>query len=141
MRKLVIFLCGAAFLAATVMAVYLPFAPLYQYEEVTLTESGSETVQGTATLLEVNGSRVVIQLVALSLISGLPLLAALRRSRHQRPLTWLSALLLLAYSIAGGFTIGFAFMPSAILLVAAAIATFFIRDVSQGRQEREQPGG
>jgi hypothetical protein len=126
-RKLVTFLCGVAFLASAAMALFLPFAPLYQYEEITLTESGRETVQGTATLLEVNGSRVLIQLVAVSMISGLPLLAALRRSARQRILTWLAALLLLAYSIAGGLTIGLAFMPSAILLLVAAMVTLFIR--------------
>jgi hypothetical protein len=77
--------------------------------------------------VEVNGTAVVIQLLVVTLVSGLPLYAAVRRSAFQRLVTWVSALLLMAYSIAGSFTIGLAFLPSAILLLFAAIATLFIR--------------
>ena len=127
MKVLVIILCGLAFLASIAMTIYLLNAPLYQHVETVLTENGEETIQSTATLVEVNGTRAVFQLLVVTLASGMPLFVALRRSTLQRLLTWVSALLLMAYSIAGSFTIGLAFMPSAILLLIAAIATLFIR--------------
>lgn len=127
MRTLATILSGLAFLASIAATIYLLNAPLYQHVTTVLTESGEETIQGTATLVEVNGTWVVIQLLGVTLVSGVPLFVALRRSALQRQVTWVSALLLMAYSIAGSFTIGLAFMPSAILLLITAIATLFIR--------------
>ena len=128
MRTLATILSGLAFLASIAAAIYLLNAPLYQYVRIVPTESGEETIQGTATLVEVNGTWVVNQLFAVTLASGVPLFVMLlRRSTLQRLVTWVTALLLLAYSIAGSFTIGLAFLPSAILLLIAAIATLFIR--------------
>lgn len=127
MRTLATILSGLAFLASITATIYLLNAPLYQQVETVLTASGEETIQTTATLVEVNGTWVVYQLCAVTLVSGIPLFVALRRSASQRLVTWVSALLLMAYSIAGSFTIGLAFMPSAILLLIAAIATLFIR--------------
>jgi hypothetical protein len=123
MRTLATILSGLAFLTAIAATIYLLNAPLYQH----VTESGGETIQGIATLVEVNGAWVINQLVLVTLVSGVPLFIALRRSAYQRLVTWVCALLLMAYSIAGSFTIGLAFMPSAILLFIAAIATLFIR--------------
>ena len=127
MRTLATILSGLAFLTSIAATIYLLNAPLYQYVKVVHTESGEETIQGTATLVEENGNWVVNQLVGVTLVSGVPLFVALRRSALQRLVTWVSALLLMAYSIAGSFTIGLAFMPSAILLLIAAMATLFIR--------------
>ena len=127
MRTLATILSGLAFLASIAATIYLLNAPLYQTIETVHTESGEETIQGTATLVEANGTWVVNQLVGVTLASGVPLFVALRRFALQRLVTWVSALLLLAYSIAGSFTIGLAFMPSAILLLIAAMATLFIR--------------
>jgi hypothetical protein len=127
MRTLAMILSGLAFLVSVAATIYLLNAPLYQHVETVLTESGEKTIQDTATLVEVNGSWVVYQLCAVTLVSGVPFFVALRRSALQRIVTWVSALLLMAYSIAGSFSIGLAFMPSAILLLIAAIATLFIR--------------
>lgn len=127
MRTLATILSGLAFLASIVMTIYLLNAPLYQHVKIVHSESGEETIQGTATLVEANGTWVVNQLVGVTLVSGVPFFVALRRSALQRLVTWVSALLLMAYSIAGSFSIGLAFMPSAILLLIAAIATLFIR--------------
>jgi hypothetical protein len=127
MRTLATMLSGLAFLVSIAATIYLLNAPLYQYVRVVDTASDGETIRGTATLVEVNGTRVVIQLLVVTLVSGVPLFVALARPALQRLVTWVSALLLLAYSIAGSFTIGLAFMPSAILLLIAAIATLFIR--------------
>ena len=127
MRTLVTILSGLAFLACIAATIYLLNAPLYQHVKTVHTESGEQTIQGTATLVEVNGTWVVYQLIGVTLVSGVPLFVALRRSAIQRLVTWVCALLLMAYSIAGSFTIGLAFMPGAILLLFAAIATLFIR--------------
>jgi hypothetical protein len=124
MRTLATILSGLALLASIAATILLLIAPLYQH----VTESSEETIQGTATLVEVNGTWVVNQLIGVTLASGVPLFVALRRSALQRLVTWVSALLVVAYSIAGSFTIGLAFMPSAILLLMAAIATLFIRE-------------
>jgi hypothetical protein len=126
-RTLATILSGLAFLAAIAATIYLLNAPLYQHVKTVHTESGEQTIQGTATLVEVNGTWVINQLLLVTLVSGVPLFVALRRSTLHRLVTWVSALLLMAYSIAGSFTIGLAFMPSAILLLMAAIATLFIR--------------
>jgi len=125
MRTLATLLSGLAFLVSVAATIYLLNAPLYQY--VSVTASDGETIRGTATLVEVNGTWVVYQLCAVTLVSGIPLFVALRWSALQRIVTWLSALLLTGYSILGSFSIGLAFMPSAILLLIAAIATLFIR--------------
>ena len=127
MRTLATILSGLACLASIAATIYLLNAPLYQHVKIVHTESGEETIQGTATLVEVNGTRVVYQLVGVTLASCVPLFVALRQSALQRLVTWVSALLLMAYSIAASFTIGLAFMPGAILLLIAAIATLFIR--------------
>lgn len=127
MRILAVILSGLAFSIAIAMTVYLLNAPVYQSETTVLTEGGEETIRDTATLLEVNGARVVVQLLGVTLVSGMGFLVALRRSAWQRLVTWASALLLMAYSILGSMTIGLAFMPSAVLLLLAAICTLFIR--------------
>jgi hypothetical protein len=125
MRSLAMILSGLAFFISVVATIYLLNAPLYQY--VSVTTGDGQTIRGTETLVEANGTWVINQLVVVTLVSGVPLFVGLRRSALQRIVTWVCALLLLAYSIAGSFSIGLAFMPSAILLLIAAIATLFIR--------------
>jgi len=120
-RTFATILSGLAFFASIVATVFLLNAPLYSGMETSCTESGCETIQVTKTLVEANGRWVIYQLAVVDFISGVPLLVALRRSASQRLATWVSALLLLAYSIAGGLSIGLAFMPAAILLLIAAI--------------------
>lgn len=130
MRTLATILTGLAFLIAIAATIYLLNAPLYHYVETSQTVGGEQTTtQGTATLVEGNGTRVIYQLLGVTLVSGVPLLVALVRPalRLQRVVTWLCALLLLAYAIAGSFTVGLAYMPSALLLLIAAVATLFIR--------------
>ena len=120
-RTFATILSGLAFFASIVATVFLLNAPLYSGMETSCTESGCETIQVTKTLVEANGRWVIYQLVVVDFISGVPLLVAFRRSGSQRLATWVPALLLLAYSIAGGLSIGLAFMPAAILLLIAAI--------------------
>lgn len=127
MRKLAIILSGLALFMSAAVTVYLLITPQYQFEETVVTENGYDTIQGTKTLVEVNGTRAVYLLIGVTLASGVPLLVALTRPSSQRLATWLFALLLLTFSILGSLSIGIAFMPSAILLLIAAIITIFIR--------------
>lgn len=120
MRLLAMILSGLAFLASIAATNHLLNAPLYQIG------GSEELIQDTMTLVEMNGTWVINQLVAATLVSGVPFFVALRRSAAQRMVTWVCTLLLMAYSIAGSFTIGLAFMPSAVLLLLAAIVALFI---------------
>jgi len=127
MRILATVLSGLAFLISITTTVSLMNAPLYQGIETHCTESGCETIETSQTLVEMNGSGVVYQLIVVILISSLPFLAAFARPAVQRPITWGAALIVLTYSIIGSLSIGLAFMPSAILLLIAGILTLFIR--------------
>ena len=125
-RTLATILCGLAFITSIAVTIQLLNVPLYHGFESHCTVNGCETIQSTQTLVAVNGARVIGRLALVTLVSGAPLFVTLRRSSAQRLVTWVCTLLLMAYSIAGSMTIGFAFMPSAILLLLAAIVTLFI---------------
>jgi hypothetical protein len=127
LRTLATILNGLALLASAAATIYVLNAPFYQHVETVQTESGYDSIQSTKTLVEVNGPRVVYLLIGVTLASGVPLFVALALPNSQRPVTWVFALLLVAFSIAGSFTIGIFFVPSAILLLTAAIVTLFIR--------------
>ena len=120
-----IVLSGLAIVIAIAATIFLLKAPLYTGVETSCTESGCETIETTQTLVEANGSWVIYQLITVVLVSSLPLLTAFARPAIQRSITWISALLLLVYSIVGALSIGLAFMPSAILLLIAGILTPF----------------
>ena len=55
MRTLESILSALAFLACIAVTIYLLTAPLYTHVETVHTESGEQTIQGIATLVEVNG--------------------------------------------------------------------------------------
>jgi hypothetical protein len=127
MKTIATILSGLALLISIAAAIFLLNAPSYRGIETSCTESGCETIQVTQTLVEANGTWVVYLLSMVTLVSGAPLFAVVfRRLTLQRWVTWVSALLLLAFSIAGSLTIGLAFMPSALLLLIVGILTLFI---------------
>jgi len=126
-RTLATIISGLALLASIAVTIYLLNAPLYQGVETHCTESGCETIQTTRTLVEENGSWARILLTLVTLASGVPFVVSLTLPRFQRLATWVFALLILAFSIIGGLSIGLAYMPSAILLLIAAVLTLFIR--------------
>jgi len=132
MRILATVLSGLAFLISIATTISLLNAPLYRGFETSCTESGCETIETSQTLVEMNGSGVVYQLIVVILISSLPFLAAFARPAVQCPITWGAALIVLTYSIIGSLSIGLAFMPSAILLLIAGILTLFIhKDITK----------
>lgn len=127
MRLLATILSGLALLIAIALTIRLLNVPLYRGFESHCTESGCEKVETTKTLIEVNGTWVIYELILVNLVAGVPFFVALRRSASQSLVTWVCTLLLMAYSIAGSMTIGLAYMPSALLLLITAIVTLFIR--------------
>lgn len=128
MRRLATVLSGTSFLGAWVSTVYLLTVPVYQGIQTSSgTESGRVVSQQvTQTLLEATGPWVIGILGSVALLSGVLLLTALRTPWLQRSATWVTALLLLAFSIVTGFSVGSAFLPSAMLLLLSAVATLFI---------------
>ena len=128
LRTLAAIISGLALLASLAATSYLLNAPLYQGIETHCTESGCETIQTTKTLVEANGSWVIILLVLITLVSGAPVVVSLALPRLRRLVTWVSALLLLAFTILGSLTIGLAYLPSTLLLFIAAVLTLFIRE-------------
>ena len=127
MKTLAMILSGLAFLITAAATLYVLNLPVYKGIETVHTESGTTTIETTKTVAEANGPWVVYLLIGLTLISGVPLFIAFTRPTLLRLVMWVSMLLLMAFSILGAFTIGLAFMPGAILLLAGAILTLFIR--------------
>ena len=136
LRKPAMILSGLALLISVLGTISLLNASVYESTEShcigicgvndNCTET-CETTQIRTTLVEENGLGVLVLPITATLVSGIPFIVVLRRSALQRLLTWVSALLFLAYSIAARFTIGYIFIPSAILLLIVAFLTLFIR--------------
>ncbi len=77
----------------------------------------------SASLIEVNGFRVLWVLAIPLTLSGAGLIGAMlgpRRRTQSIVYTWLAAVLLLAFCAAGAFSIGLLFLPAAIALIVAA---------------------
>jgi hypothetical protein len=139
MRRLATALSAMACIGAVAASAYLLTMPAYE-GLVTSTSSavrgdsgsvaiGGDVVRFTRTLAEENGLRIWVILLVVTLIATLPLAVALIRPTAQRTTTWIAALLLSAFSVLAGFSIGLFFMPSALILLAAAVATLFVRDL------------
>ena len=118
---------GVAHALTWVVALWLAFGPVYQGESVTAVvpgEGGGESTRTTATLIEVNGLRVLPILLAPVALTGLALLAVLltHAGRARRKvLLWVSAVLLLGLCAVGIASIGLFYLPAALALVFSAI--------------------
>lgn len=107
--------CALAIAAGLWLAFYPDF---YQGVSATAT-SGGAVVQRSehASLIAENGAWVVGLLVVPVILSGFGLLGVVKRYRL---LAWGAALVLLAFSILSGFSIGLFYAPSAVALLVAA---------------------
>ena len=110
-----------------VVGLWLVLGPVYQGVSVTAVTPGgvaSESTRVTATLIEVNGLRVVPLLIAPVGLTALSLLTALApgisRTRR-RVFLWASAVLLLGFCVVGIFSIGLFYLPAAVALVVSAV--------------------
>ena len=117
-----------ALIAALGVSVLLLFIPVYKGETTPPTNVITGMVTGqpreiSATLLEVNGPRVLIPLAIPPLLAAAGLLAVLRARRWRRLLIWVAAFLLAVFVFLTGFSIGMFYVPAMILLVVCAILT------------------
>ena len=129
MRRGATALSAAAFLLASAATIYLLTAA--NYEDVStgavLMGGGTEPVRVTRSFVATNGSWVIGLLLCVTVLAGVPLGIALASPKNQQAATWSTALLLLGFSIISGFSVGLLFLPSAALLLGAAIVTVFIK--------------
>ncbi len=115
---------GIAHLLAWVVGLWFVLGPVYQGVTVTLGGTVSYTTRDAATLIEVNGLRVLPLLMTPVALTGLALLTALwtevGRARR-KVFLWVSALLLLGFCVVSIFSIGLFYLPAALVLMASAI--------------------
>lgn len=118
---------GVAHVLTWVAALWLIFGPVYQGVSVTAVTSGgtaSEPVRFTATLIEVNGLRMLPLLLAPVALTALALIAALMTGiglARRRVLLWVAAGLLLLFCAVGIASIGLFYFPAAVALVVSAV--------------------
>ena len=118
---------GVAHALAWVAALWLAARTSYQGASVTLVTPGDvagETTGVTATLIEVNGLRVLSLLLAPVALTALALLAVLLTDAgeaRRKVLLWASAVLLLGFCAVGSFSIGLFYLPAAIALAFSAV--------------------
>lgn len=115
-----------ALLAALAASAYWTFAPAYESYVTTggvgITAPGGLSGGAAAsreTLLEVQGPGVLVILAVPVVISALPLLV--RSPGARAGVGWLSAFLVTAFALLGGFSIGLLYLPAAAVLWAAAV--------------------
>ena len=120
-RWVTILAFGAAGLAVAA-SVALLFLPVYSGTSVDA--ATGKQIATHSTLLQVNGSRVLIPLLIPLVLVGLGVFAVRRMKRNDgdgRLALWLAALALAVYSVLTGFSIGEFFAPAALMMLAAAV--------------------
>ena len=104
---------------------WLAFGPTYQGVSATLPgESAGETARFSATLIEVNGLRVVPLLLLPILLSGIAVWAIQgtdAMNKRRIVLLWVLAVSLLGFCAVSIFSIGVFYLPVALALLVAAI--------------------
>ena len=104
---------------------WLAFGPVYQGVSATLPgESAGEAVRSTATLIEVNGLRVIPFLLVPILLSSIAVWAVRDTDggrTGRRILLWVLAVVLLGLCAVSILSIGLLYLPTALALLVAAI--------------------
>lgn len=102
-----------AFVAAVVGGIVMFLVPAYN----TVSESSDgQAVESTRTLLEVNGPWMIGVALIPVVLAGIPLLL---RERARAPISITTTVLLVAFVVVSGFTIGMFFFMAAICAVVA----------------------
>ena len=118
---------------AVVAGLGLAFYPVYQGESQTVSSSGVVTSSSDgATLIDENGPWVALVLCVPVVLVALGLWGAIR---GRKTLAWVSAGVLLAFCVLGGFSIGLFYLPAGLLLLLAAGLT------ARGRARRDHVSG
>ena len=133
--RLVMILPLAAFLLASAASVFLAFVPIY--ESISMNSSTQEITKSSATLIQVNGYRVLIPLAIPPIITAINLLAILRFRRGSRPLMWTMTALLMIFVTVSGFSIGLFYAPAALTMIIAALFTLLTASKSSRNSTQE----
>ena len=86
-----------------------------------LAASASGVQQVLPPLATPTGVWVTGLLTGLTLMAGIPAGVALTHPSDQRTTAWTAGLVLLAFSLLAGFSLGLLYLPSTVLLIAAAV--------------------
>ena len=108
-----------ALIAALGSSILLAFIPYYTGVQVD-PASGQQTTS-SATLIQVNGRGVLIDLAVAPVLAGAGLWAVLYARRAKLLLLWIPGFLLAGFVFLTGFSIGMFYVPSMILLMTSAI--------------------
>jgi hypothetical protein len=98
--------------------------------------TGAEAGVGhmTLSLASTNGAWIVLLLLAVTMLAGVPFGVAMSLPERHRAVTWVVGLLLLGFALMAGFTVGFIYLPGAVvLLVSAAAPALVAPDPMEGR--------
>jgi hypothetical protein len=107
------------FAAGWAIAAFIALLVLPVYSSITTTMNGT-AVRGSATLLSVNGPRVLFVLAVPVLASLLAIIPA--PSRVQRVLAIAAAAIASGFVLLGAMTVGVFFLPTALALILAALS-------------------
>jgi hypothetical protein len=125
----------AAVLLTAAAGLLLAFYPAYQGASTSVSSSGVVTSStDSATLVEENGTWVLVLLCVPVALAAAGLLGALR---GRRVVVWVAAGVLLGFGVLGGFSIGLFYLPAAAALLLAAGLT---KGRGVGRAERRGRG-
>jgi len=109
-----------AALGASVLLVFIPF-----YSGVETNPATGQQVQGSATLIQMNGWDVLIPLVIPPVLAAAGLLAVLCAKHWRLLFVWIAASLLAVFVFLTGFSIGLFYVPAMIVSMTCAIVTQF----------------
>ena len=117
----------AAHVLAWAVGLWLALGPVYRGVSVTAVAPGEapgEATRFTATLIQVNGSWVILLLAAPVVLTALTLVSVLLTDAGQarrRVFLWASAILLSGFGVLGSFSIGLFYLPAALALIVSAV--------------------
>ena len=114
-----------ALVLAWAIGAWLAFGPVYQGVSATLPgESAGKVARSTATLIEMNGLRVIPFLLVPILLSGIAVWAVRDTDcgrTGRRILLWVLAVVLLGLFAVSILSIGVLYLPTALALLVAAV--------------------
>jgi len=95
----------------------------------TLAEGTAEPGHTSVTLMSAHGVWLVALLLGITVLAGVPLGVAISYPKGQRLTNWTVSLLLLAFAVSSGLTIGPFYLPGVLALLAAAFASGRVGEV------------
>lgn len=133
-----------AVVLAVAASLFLALWPTYRGETVSAGSGGQEqVVRTTATLIEINGYRV-ISLLVLPIVLTVAGLLSIRmmdyRSLWGKIAIWAPTIILWVFVAAGSFSIGLLYLPAAVVLLVSAILFSRRQSIAPGPPKEERAG-